>query len=553
MTSTGSSAPWAAAGLVALALVFYAFPLALDAPLTDPDEGLHAAVAQEMTERGDWVVPRFLGEPFLDKPILYFWAEALSLRLLGMSETAVRLPGLLFGLLGALTTAWLAGALAGRRAAVLSGAIYATLLLPLAINQAAVHDVALVPWTNLALLGLWRAARRPAVGGAIRQAALAGVFVGLAMLTKGLVGVALIGLPFALLLVLERRLNARMVAAGVTTLAVGVLLAAPWYVAMEAAQPGYLHYFFVERHLLGFATSTQIHGARAWWYYLPIVLGGGVPWILYLPFATRRSLGARWGEGARLAWVWLVTDVLILSVARSKLVTYLLPAFPAVAILAALVWMAWIEADDRRAPAPWRTFVVFVHGLLGVALIPVARILAERRFGVDPSAFVLAGGSAILVPAILGPSAWRSGAPRRAFVWLVAVMGVMFVTVIGGLFPPIARALSARDLALYLNAQETLPPAVWVVDERVGSVVFYLEPSRRRELTPGRIENVGYGLVLGRLASAPADVVVAAGEQEARRLDRSAGEASVPHDRAGRFRVYRVGTLREHLLGRRGR
>ena len=67
-------------------------------PLVDPDEGLHASVAQEMVERGDWIVPRMLHQPFLDKPILYFWAVALSLKAFGMSEAAVRLPGLLFGI-----------------------------------------------------------------------------------------------------------------------------------------------------------------------------------------------------------------------------------------------------------------------------------------------------------------------------------------------------------------------------------------------------------------------------------------------------------------------
>ena len=95
----------AAAAAIVLTVVFYVWPLTLDAPVIDPDEGLHAAIAQEMLDRGDAVMPRFLGEPFLDKPILYFWALMASLRALGASELAVRLPGLLFGWLGTLTTA----------------------------------------------------------------------------------------------------------------------------------------------------------------------------------------------------------------------------------------------------------------------------------------------------------------------------------------------------------------------------------------------------------------------------------------------------------------
>ena len=100
-----------------LALVVYVYPLLLASriPLLDPDEGLHAAIAQEMARSGDWVVPSFLGKPFLDKPILYFWAEAGSLRLFGKAEWAVRLPGLMLGLLGMLATGIAGGRMFGLR------------------------------------------------------------------------------------------------------------------------------------------------------------------------------------------------------------------------------------------------------------------------------------------------------------------------------------------------------------------------------------------------------------------------------------------------------
>ena len=91
-----------------IAAVLYLAPLLLDAPLTDPDEGLHAAISQEMLERGDLIVPRFLGRAFLDKPILFFWAQAASINTFGMNTAAARLPGTLFALLGIATTGWLA-------------------------------------------------------------------------------------------------------------------------------------------------------------------------------------------------------------------------------------------------------------------------------------------------------------------------------------------------------------------------------------------------------------------------------------------------------------
>ena len=172
--------------------LIYIYPLALGTPLIDPDEGLHAAISQGMVERGDYVVPRSMGLPFLDKPILYFEAQALSLRIFGMNEAAVRLPGLLFALLGAATTGLLAWRLFGRRTGLMATIVGLTLAAPLALAQAAAHDVALVPWTNLAWLFLWEADREPAFK---RRALLVGgqtICVALALLTKGLIGIAVV-------------------------------------------------------------------------------------------------------------------------------------------------------------------------------------------------------------------------------------------------------------------------------------------------------------------------------------------------------------------------
>src|SRR3954451_22411171 len=114
---------------VAIAIALVVAPLVANAPLFDPDEGLHAAIAQEMVARGDYVTPTFLGEPFLDKPILFFWAEAVSLRLVGHNEAAVRLPPLLFGVAGMLSIALLGGALFGEAAGLVAGIVYGTMLL----------------------------------------------------------------------------------------------------------------------------------------------------------------------------------------------------------------------------------------------------------------------------------------------------------------------------------------------------------------------------------------------------------------------------------------
>ena len=182
---------------ISIAALLYLAPLLLNAPLTDPDEGLHAAISQEMVERGDFIVPRFVGRAFFDKPILFFWAQAASMRVFGMSTAAARLPGMLFALLGIATTGWLARVLfADANRIVHAGpqrveaprppigwfaaACYATMVLPFVLAQAPVHDIALVPFTNVALGLLWRT-RDP--GSRIRNPIIAGCALGLSILT----------------------------------------------------------------------------------------------------------------------------------------------------------------------------------------------------------------------------------------------------------------------------------------------------------------------------------------------------------------------------------
>ena len=342
-------------GIFVVALLYLA-PLLLDAPLTDPDEGLHAAISQEMVERGDWIVPRFLGRAFLDKPILYFWAQAASLRAFGMNTAAARLPGCLFALLGIATTGWLARTLFNARIGWLAAGCYATMALPFLLAQAPVHDEALVPLTNLALGFLWRAGRDSGLGA--WNSLLAAVALGLSILTKGFAGVAIVGIGYVLYLLVTGGVTWRLVARGAFVVAIAAFIALPWYLAMNAREPGYLRYYFIDRHLLGFATDTQRHSGQPWWFYLPIVVGGGLPWLL---LARSRHL---------LLWTWLFGAVVLLSLSASKAVTYILPAMPAIAILAATAGLS------MRA---WRGMVAGAAIVYAMALFAFGPVVARAH------------------------------------------------------------------------------------------------------------------------------------------------------------------------------
>jgi 4-amino-4-deoxy-L-arabinose transferase-like glycosyltransferase len=506
----------------ALALLVFVLPLAADFPLLDPDEGLHASIAQEMVERGDWVVPHFLGKPFLDKPILYFWCQAASLKCFGMNEFAVRLPGLLLGLFGCVTTGIVGGKMFGRTAGLVSGIFYGTMILPVALAQAAAHDVALVPCVNGAILLFWISDRAQSWKSSTAYAAAIGVILGLAILAKGLVGVALVGVTYGSYLLVTRQLTLAACYRGVVSLVVAAAIASLWYIAVEYREPGYLRYYFLERHVLGFATATQAHGDAPWWLYFPVLLGGGLPWIGYLPVTIRElratnpvpcprlswafwrdwrglrmpttSVGMAPGRPAVLLWCWIIACTLLLTLARSKLVTYLWPVFPAVAILAAIGWAKLLDGTISSAAKQSLRKNFLMSSFAGPFILPFAVFVLQKAFGVHfgPgvwTAAVLVGLSTLTPLAFLYREKWQAVLSASALTVAAQFLVVMFLLV-----PTAAELNSEKQLAAYFNASPSgspsLPGKMYFVERRIGSFVFYLDSSLRASLTEGQLEEI---------------------------------------------------------------
>jgi len=572
--------------IAALAGALFAYPMVLGIPLLDPDEGLHASIAQEMVEQGHWIVPTMLGEPFLDKPILYFWAEALSLKLFGMHEAAVRFPGLLFGLLGALSTGFVAARMFGPTTGWLACVFYMTMILPTALAQAAAHDVALIPWINLALLLFWESDRATTWKISARYTAGIGLLLGLTCLTKGLVGIAIVGVSYGLYLLVTRRLTVAACLRGAGSLVIAAGVAMIWYLAVEAQMPGYLHYYFVERHLLGFTTSSQIHGDEPWWYYLPILLGGGLPWLGYLPvvvhdaWANRQAFRkaaattptglakvefraiasphlelaedragqrdkGRDDRGAMiLLWCWLIGCTLFLSISHSKLVTYIWPVFPAVAILAATGWVRMI--DGRLSDAAQRTlrWTFLPSCVAGPILLPIVLVVVQSEFDLRFSAFAWTLAVVAALGSWLPMAFWIRRQYRATLAAATGSIAAQFVVIMTVVLPHVAVTTSARNLAQYFNEKGRLPTKLLITEERVGSFVFYLDEYLREGLHEGRVTQAQ----ITRLPTSEPDTLVVLPNRAVNRVANEVDLAGVPFQEAGRYRVYRATDLRPSVL-----
>ena len=502
--------------------------LAARAALIDPDEGLHAAIAQEMLLRHDYVTPTFLGKPFLDKPILFFWAEAASLKVFGMNETAVRLPPLLFGVFGAAGVVLLGAAMFDPRAGYAAGIAYATMAVPVGVSEVAVHDVALIPFLLGACYGIWRISKN---GNIWLWSAVIGISVGLSILTKGLVGAAFAGLFGAVIVAFDRRTLPRLCIAGVISVTIAAAVAAPWYVAMERAHPGYLHYYFVERHVEGYFTATQRHAGRDWWYYLPIVIGGALPW---LPFAFARTPAPASPSSRRIIWTWFFAGLILLSLGESKLATYVLPSFPAIAL---------VIGERLSSAGGSRGFAYFTFAA-ACALLPFAAATAVVwRFAVPVVGLEV--GAAIAAAVVIAIAFRARFAANDATVAAMAAMAFVAIAPVLMLdLPQAARWMSARDLAAILNQRASLPPRVFVLDERIGSVIFYLSPPLRAQTTADRFGDTTLAGVFTRLGVESGDALLAVRADQLPRVQKLVRGPLTPDAQSGIYSVFSLARLR---------
>ena len=318
--------------LTLLLLVFLTFFLGLGRQaVTDSDEAFYAEAAREMVETGDWLTPRFNYEDRWQKPVLYYWLTAATYVVAGPTEWAARWWSALAGL-GLVLLTWVSARrmFGSDDVTWLAAAIVATCYGYFAMARLALPDLPLACLTTLAI---W--------AGLERRFALLGAAVGLGFLMKGPVALAV---PAVVLVPVWRRegvLTALRVRDVVVGAGVFAVVGLPWYAAMTVEHgTAYLESFFVGDNLERFATD-RFNAPRAIWFYVPIVIGGMMPWSAFLLVLPARSLFAVVRRHRLLAaeeWkllLWALMPLLLFTLSIGKQPRYILPVLPPLAILAA--------------------------------------------------------------------------------------------------------------------------------------------------------------------------------------------------------------------------
>lgn len=356
--------------------------LACMRPLAVPDEGRYGEIGRWMLASGDWLTPRLNGIPFFHKPPYLHWLEAISLATFGINELALRLvPALHVGLMLValyLATRNISTEQTARRTAIMLGTSLSFLLGGQYIN----HDMLVATWIGVAI---WCFAFS-FMAGTKPQALLARlgfVACALGMLSKGLIGIALPGVVILVWLIWTRQFKKVLYLPWFSGLALFAVIALPWFLIAQQKYPQLFDYMFVNQHFRRYTASTY-NNPQPWWFYLAALALLLFPWVFFALAQLRRKaletpdaappVARQW---TALCWIWAVSITLFFSIPNSKLVGYVLPAVPPLALLAALGWQRSM-ARLRRAG---QVFVVLCLVNVGIALAIVTQVGEVTRTG----------------------------------------------------------------------------------------------------------------------------------------------------------------------------
>ena len=462
--------------------------------LVPPDEGRYAEMAREMFASGDWITTRLNGIKYFEKPPLQTWMNALTFTLFGLGDWQARLWTGLCGILGVLLTGYAGLRVYGRRVGLYAALVLGSSFYWIACSQINSLDMGLSGMMTVTLCALLIAQHDAASAAQQRNWMLAcWAGMALAVLSKGLIGLILPGGVLVLYTCAARdwRIWTRL------HMGKGLLLffaiAAPWFVLVGLRNPEQPHFFFIHEHFDRFLLKEH-HREAAWWIFLALLAAGCVPWlgvlVQSLAQAVRRAPGAaqRFRPNIMLL-VWLVFIIAFFTKSSSKLPGYILPVFPAVALL--------IAHYRPQASRTWRMANAALMAVVGAALLAIVPFMPRLGSHASEGALYLAYQPWVLAAGGVGVAggvlAWLHARADRRDLAVIALAVTGFATthlMLSG-FEPIGQARAGVRMLPAIGAELTPRSTIYSVGIYEQSLTFYL---RRPVVLVDYLDEFTFGL-----------------------------------------------------------
>ncbi|HKV56139.1 MAG TPA: glycosyltransferase family 39 protein [Candidatus Binataceae bacterium] len=429
-------------------------------PLWEPDEGRYAETAREMVVGGDYITPHNNFVRYFEKPPLLYWTTAASIKLLGVNEFAVRLPAAIASVGEVAVTEVLGELMFGVMAGIMAAIALALSPLFFGFARFATPDPLLAFFVTAAMASFYMAAEAPEIGKGTggRWMIASAALLGLGTLTKGPVALALGGAVALLWLVYEGRWRDIPRIPWLECVCVYLAITLPWFILVARRNPGFLEFFLVHEHLHRYLANTE----HEWgpWFFIPITVAGTWPWLLFVPLGVKGSASIaapsepQDRRAIRFLLIWFGLIFVFFSIPRSKLGEYILPAIPALAMIAGrgIARTGELAEGMRR-----RLLAIFVaiNAVMGVAAAIAILGFARYRLGAGLSHDALIAVAALLGGAMV--AFWlahaRDNVPARIAAPLAIAMVIVMAAAMKAredIAPQVSRRNLARTISPYI-------------------------------------------------------------------------------------------------------
>ncbi|MGB8524188.1 MAG: glycosyltransferase family 39 protein, partial [Candidatus Acidiferrales bacterium] len=441
--------------------------------LVGPDEPRYAWIARAMAETGDWVTPRLYGQPWFEKPILYYWAAAIGFRLNLPAEWAARLPSAFAAFAAAAAIGWLGWKHYGsegillERPALLAPLIFFTSVAAIGFSRAATPDMLFSAFITLAMvcasrvLTNHRALLDGASSNSVMRAgesltlALFGAFLGLAVLAKGPAAVLLAAGAMAIWALATSQWRAAFRLMHPVAIGAFCVVALPWYVLCASRNPDFIRIFVIQHNFQRYLTPVFQH-KQPFWFFGWITLLAMLPWTVLLIPAAQEGLRLwrekTWRDSPGFFFAcWAIFPILFFSASQSKLPGYILPASPALALLSSLGAMRVFQRSRAASVLIAVGLGIFWLVLAIVVLVKANHISISET---ERAAWLHFAEAALLITVLLVLAILKAGSGRN----LRLVVGMCSLLVVAAtamadlrILPALDPYLSARPHAVFLR------------------------------------------------------------------------------------------------------
>lgn len=466
---SNSSSWWLDISFLTLALGILYFAFLGHRPLFVPDEGRYAEIIREMVTSNDFITPHLNGIKYFEKPILFYWLGSLVAKTFSLSIASLRSINAFLGWSGCMILYFTGRMIYDRQTGLLAAFIAGTSLLYFAMAHIINLDMTVSFFLTASLCFFLLGTHTNTKG----YFWLAATGAALAVLTKGLIGIVfpilIIGSWTLLLNKWHNLKNWYIPSSLILFLAITI----PWHYAVQQQNPEFFYLYFIEQHFLRFTDANIGHYSPAW-YFIPCLFLGFFPWIVFLPQTIKSSLPTSWrlrGEKQNelFLMLWAVLIFAFFSASKSKLISYILPVLPPLALLTAN-YLKKVTVSKVTTQISWFALILFAT-TLGVSLFfflensPMPNPIVAKQ-GLSFAALLLMGG--ILLSGAIGF--------RKNHLAIVLTIATLWI------FLQLATlCVPAIDTRTILPLAQTLKPMLKEKDEVITynqyfqDLPFYLE------------------------------------------------------------------------------